>query len=395
MRSLSRLVPVAIAGMLGACGGGDSATGPKAGSVTGIAGDNATAPTGGTLPVSFVVLGADGFPLSGAKVAWTVSPTSAAAVTPTAVTTDATGAAATTVNVGSTQGAFTVSGKVNGVDPVAFHLTAVNPCQYLNSYTFGATASGTLSRADCKLNGYFYDFYRLDLPTAQQSSVSIGMQSSKFDAYVELYTLNGDLIGADNNVDQGVKDARLDIILGAGGTYVIGANSLDQDTVGAYTLNTSLRPTSLTGCRDVWVTPGATVIDTIRTTDCLNTGFYSDEVFMWIQGGTTIRLSERATAFDPLLKLYQANFSTQMFDSVWANNDSSGTNKNAYFSFAVPTEGFFLLDIGTAVAGQTGEYTLAFSSNTSAGPTAFQTPAAPQPLHFFPFSRVKGWRRRS
>src|SRR2546421_11220400 len=176
MRSLSRLVPVAIAGMLGACGGGDSATGPKAGSVTGIAGDNATAPTGGTLPVSFVVLGADGFPLSGAKVAWTVSPTSAAAVTPTSVTTDATGAAATTVTVGSAKGAFTVSGKVNGLDPVAFHLTAVDPCAYLAPYSFGATVTGVLARTDCNLGsqGYWYDFYRLDLP-AGQNSISISM----------------------------------------------------------------------------------------------------------------------------------------------------------------------------------------------------------------------------
>ena len=55
-----------------ACGG--DSTGPKAGSVTGVFGDNDSLPTGGTLSVGFTVLNGSGFPLKGAKVTWIVAP---------------------------------------------------------------------------------------------------------------------------------------------------------------------------------------------------------------------------------------------------------------------------------------------------------------------------------
>jgi hypothetical protein len=401
MRSLSRLVPFAIAGMLGgtaACGGGDS-TGPKAGSVTGVAGDGQTGPTGATLsaPLSFTVLGSDGFPLNHAKISWSVSPAVAASVDPKDQTTDASGIASTSVTLGSVVGQLTVTAKVNGVSPVQFQITALNPCNYLAPYSLGATASGSLTRLDCKVNGYFYDFYQLDRPTGQ-SSIRIDMRSTKFDPYLEFFKLTGEILGADDDSVQNVaQNAQLDIVLGSGGTFVIGANSYDPDTTGPYTLTTSTRPTSITGCGDVWVTPGVTIIDTIRTTDCQIPagGSYFDRLLMFIPGGTVLKLAQRSTALNASMSLDSANFTTGNWDLAASNDDSSATNTNAFISLTVPNDALMRLTLGASVPGQTGEYTFAFSGNTT-GPTAGKAPPTnvPQMLRFFPLHPSKGWKAK-
>jgi hypothetical protein len=399
MSSLSRLVPIAFAGMLGgaaACGGGDS-TGPKAGSVTGLAGDGQSAPTGATLasPVSFVVLGGDGFPLKGAKISWSVAPASAATVDPKSQTTDATGLASTTVTLGSVQGPLTVTAAVNGVSPVQFHITALDPCSFVAPYSLGATVSGTLARTDCKQFGFFYDFYQLDLPTGGQQSIRISMASTKFDTYVELFRSTGEPVGADDDIESGViQNSQLDVIMGDGGTFVIGANSYDPDTVGAYTLSSAERPATLSGCQDAWVTPGATIVDAVETTDCLFQGQNFDIIYMFIPGGSVIRLAERSTAINPLLKLESLNLTTGAFDSVAANDDSIPATTTAFISYTVAASAILRVRIGTAVAGTTGAYTFAFSPSTTPGPTAGRTAGAPRMLPFLPLRTLKGWKAK-
>ena len=72
MKLRGRFVGVALAGVvagLAACGGDSTGVGPTAASVTGVAGDNQSAPTGATLsfPLSFIALNSSGQPARGAS----------------------------------------------------------------------------------------------------------------------------------------------------------------------------------------------------------------------------------------------------------------------------------------------------------------------------------------
>jgi len=400
MKLLRRFVPVVLLGLGGAlaCGGGDS-TGPQAGSVTGIFGDNDSVFTGGTLPVGFTVLGGNGTPLAGAHVTWTVAPVAAASITPATQSSDNLGNVATVVHVNSTVGPFTVTASVPGVSPIAFHLKVLDPCGYAVSYTLGDTVAASLSHTDCRVAlgaaHYFYDYYKLTLP-AGQSSLRINMSSSNFDTYLDFYSFDtGKALGANDDIQPGViQNSQIDIVLGQGGDYVIGANSYDPDTVGAYTLTAGLHPPTLSGCKDLWMTPGATFTDTIRATDCTDVP-YNDKVLFWMQATDVIRIAERSTVINPLLKLFNANFSTQHFDSVAANDDSASGNSNAYVTYTVPADGLYLLQIGTATPGDTGQYSLAFDVNT--GPSARR--ASPvdrvrRVLRVLPSGAFRGWKKR-
>ena len=399
MKLLRRFVPVVLLGLGGAlaCGGGDS-TGPQAGSVTGIFGDNDSVFTGGTLPVGFTVLSGSGTPLAGAHVTWTVTPVAAASITPATQSSDNLGNVATVVHVNSTLGPFTVTASVPGVSPIAFHLKVLDPCGYALSYTLGDTVAGSLSHTDCRVAlgnaHYFYDYYKLTLP-AGQNSIRINMSSADFDTYLDLYAFAGNQLGSNDDIQQTViQNSQLDIILGQGGDYVIGANSYDPDTVGNYTLTAGLRAPTVSGCKELWMTPGATFTDSIKTTDCSDVQ-YNDKILFWMQATDVIRIAERAPVINPLLKLFNANFATQHFDSVAANDDSASGNPNAYITYTVPADGLFLLQIGTATPGDTGQYTLAFDVNT--GPSARRAAPVdrrPRVLRVLPNGAFRGWMKR-
>jgi hypothetical protein len=284
--------------------------------------------------------------------------------------------------------------------PITFHLTALDPCHYTVSYALGDSVTGTLARTDCKVTSgiysYYYDFYSLDLPPGQQS-IRINEASSgtnKIDPYVEFYRKTGELLGWNDDIQPGViQTSQFDVILGDGGSFVIAATSYDPDTVGPYTLTSRPRPTTLSGCHDVWMTPGATIVDTIRSTDCADSsGHYSDIIYMYMQATQVIKVAERSTVINPLLTLYNANFQAQRFDSVAANDDSSAGNTNAYISYAVPANGWYLLRIGTAAAHDTGEYTLAFSASTT-GPTARKSSPLDRVLPLLPRGTFRGWKK--
>jgi hypothetical protein len=391
---------VGILALLLACGGSGDATGPQAASVTGVFGDSGSVLTGGTLAIGFTVLGADGLPARGVKVTWTVAPASAANVTSTQAS-DTVGAVATSVHVGSTVGPFTVTANVTGTTPVTFHLTALDPCKYLAPYALGDTVNGSLALTDCHiaigLNSYYYDFYQITLPAGQQG-IRIKESSSganKIDPYLELYRQTGQQVGFnDDSLQVQDQNSQLDMILASGGTFIIGATSYDPDTVGPYVLTSANWQPSIAGCRDVWVTPGVAVTDTIRSTDCADSvGNYADIVLLFMSASDTIKVAERSTAFNPVLTLFAPNFQLQRYDSVAANDDSASGNPNAYLSYPVATTGFYLLRIGTTAAHDSGEYNLAFSPSTL-GPSAARGASFDRAVPLLPWP-MRRWKKPS
>jgi len=396
MTQLGPFMRVALAGVLGACGGDSTGTGPQAASVTGIAGDNQSAPTGSVLsfPLSFIALDAGGHPVQGVSVTWSASPTGAAAFSPSTATTDVNGSTATNVTVGTTIGNLTLSAAVTGVPNVVFHATVVDPCGYVAPYTFGQTINGTLTTADCRRAVgpgavFFYDFHGLTLPAGQQN-VRISMHGS-FDGWVDFWEGPGlDLYIAfdDDSILGAQPNPQLDIIL-PGGAYVIGASSFNTNTTGTYSLSATTRVSAMNGCRQVWVTSGITVTDSITLADCGDSSAitrYYDVARIVVFDTTVLTISQRSATINPSLALYKVvPDSAYVRHLVAANDDSSATNTNAFIQYEVDTANVYDIILGTSVGGQTGPYT--FSVDLSAR----LSPRFPAPR---PSAPPRWWQRR-
>jgi len=379
MSKLRRFVPVAIAVMIAAAAACGSSTdaGPVAASVTGIAGDSQTASTGAALafPLSLVALGSNGQPAQGVHVTWSATPSGGASFNPATSTTDVNGAASTTAKLGSVVGSITIHAAVPGVADVVYHATAVDPCTYLTPYTFGQTVDAALTANDCNYRnaGWFYDFYTLDLPAGQQS-MRLTMNSTVFDTWVDFWSINGPLVGFDDDVALGtVQNSQLDIIF-PGGSYVIGANSFNQLTTGAYTLATVARPAAFNGCRQVWVTRGVTVSDSLTTGDCADssaTPRYYDVARIQLTQSSVLTISEHSAVINPSLALYRIlDLNTYPRTLVAQNDDSAAGYTNAFIKYTVPlnASGPYDIVISSSAPGETGAYTFDVDSSATLSP---------------------------
>jgi len=374
MNTLRRFAPVAIAVMIAAAAACGSSTdaGPVAASVTGIAGDSQTATTGAALafPLSLVALGANGQPAQGVHVTWSATPSAGASFTPATSTTDVNGAAATTATLGSVVGNITIHAAVPGVADVVYHATALDRCTYLAPYALGQTVNAALTTNDCNYRnaGWYYDFYALDLPVGQQS-IRIAMNSTVFDTWVDFWSVDGPLFGFDDDVALGtVPNSQLDIVL-PGGSYVIGANSYNPGTTGAYSVSATARPAGMNGCRQVWVARGVTVNDSLTATDCADssaTPHYYDVARIQLTQGSVLTISMHSTAINPHLALYRiTDLNSYPRSLVVQNDDSSAGNPTAFIKDTVALTGPYDIVISSSAPGEIGAYTFDVSSLTT------------------------------
>jgi len=373
MKQLRRFGPVAVAVIIAvaaACGGDSTGTGPQAASVTGVAGDSQTAPTGATLdfPLSFVALGSNGQPLSGVHVTWSVVPSGAASFTPATSTTDVNGTGSTTAKLGTFVGAITIHAAVSGVPDVLYHATAVNPCLFIKPYVVGQTVTGTLSAGDCVPGvPYYYDLYDLTLSAPQSLRISMRWSgppsTDSLDTFVELYRVsNGHRVGFDDDSILGLQqNSQLDIVLPAD-RYFIGASSFGTFDTGPYALSSELRPAAMSGCRQVWMVSGTSVTDSVTASDCADssaTPHHYDVARIFAASGTVLSIAERSTTINPSLALYRVYPGSNYSRRLLASNDDSlpGSNTNAFIAFTVDSTSEYDVIIGTSAAGETGAYT--------------------------------------
>src|ERR1700752_1960596 len=373
---------VGVTGLGLACGGDSS--GPGAASVTGVAGDNQSGSKGTSLPVplSFTALGSDGLPVAGVTVTWSATPTGAAAFAPTSGPTDANGIASANVVLGTTIGTITMQASLNGVSPVVFHATVLDPCETFTSYTLGQAVAGTLTTLDCLRQAWYYDYNRVDLPPGQQSlRFSMRGSGNLDDTFLDLYTADRQIAAFDDDSilgQQGARSSQLGIILPGDTSYVLGANSFDQFVTGNYILSSETRTTMMNGCRQVWVMRGVTVTDSIKATDCPDssaTTKYYDVARITVFGPSVLTLRMSSTTLNPSLSLYQLNPATYARTQVAANDDSlAGTSTNAFIQYSVPANNFYDIIIGTNAGGETGAYTLEVYSSPTLSPRMAGSP---------------------
>jgi hypothetical protein len=156
------------------------------------------------------------------------------------------------------------------------------------------------------------------------------------------------------DVTDGDTSAALKVLLSAA-NYVIAANTFRPKMIGSYSLSSAAVAESINNCDLVFVTRGITTNQSLVTTDCLNKGFYSDDVYIFLAAGKSITVTMNSTDFDSYLEIY--SFS----GLVASNDDVSATSTNAQLTYTATGDGYYLVAPTTKMSGTpgaTGAYTL-------------------------------------
>ena len=192
---------------------------------------------------------------------------------------------------------------------------------------------------------------------------------SSFDTWLDFWSAAGPYIAFDDDSVLGLApNSQIDIIL-PGDDYIIGASSFDRFITGAYSLTTATRPAAMNGCRQVWVTRGVSVSDSITLADCADssaTPHYYDVARIIVYAPTVLTIAERSATINPSLALYKVvPDSNYVRHLVASNDDSSATSTNAFIRFNVDTSNIYDVVIGTSSGGETGTYTFTVDTTTT------------------------------
>jgi hypothetical protein len=141
-------------------------------------------------------------------------------------------------------------------------------------------------------------------------------------------------------------------VLMPSGNYVVAPGSFDPNVTGPYTLGSTQTNPDINNCEEAFVVKGISAAQTLTTTDCLNSGFYSDDVFITVYAGQTVTITMQSSAFDAYLEVYSSS------GLVASNNNQSSATTNAQIVFTATTTDVYLIAPTTAAAGATGAYTL-------------------------------------
>jgi hypothetical protein len=353
---------VAIA-LLTACGGSDSSgpppvvAGPPA-TITKTAGDNQTADPGHAVAIkpTVTVTDAEGVPVSGVTVLFSVGDGSGA-ISDATPRTNAQGVASLgSWTLGTLPGAAnTVTATVGNLPVETFTATTtgVNPCTQLTAYTFGTTVDGAFSSADCPAgDGSFLDFYSTSVSAA--GAYVFSESSTAVDPYLFLETSDGSVVAENDDLSDVDTNAGVKALIPAG-NYVLVANTFDQHSFGGYSISSAAAAESIENCESVFVSHGITTNQTLSTTDCVNSGFYSDDVIIFLDAGQSVTVTMNSTAFDAYLEVYSRN------GLVASNDDMSASSTNAQVTYTAVSRDYYLIAPTTKLSGTpgvTGAYTM-------------------------------------
>jgi hypothetical protein len=345
---VSTLPPVGLLVLQLSCGGADT-SGPGGSVATTIAPNSATTQTEapGTqvaeLP-SVLVKDGSGAPMTGVPVTFAVT-SGGGSITGGSATTNSAGIATVGSWTLGAAGGNTLSATTGTLAAVKFTAcgTAI--------HTLGSTVDSQLSTTDCQLSdGSFVDFYTVTVPTA--GTYVFSQTSGIFDTYLGLFTAGAVEIGVNDDFRADSTDSRLKVIVPAG-TYIVGANSFLANKIGTYSLASAASATPVTNCEDVFLLPGITSPQALETTDCVTSGFYSDEYVIFLATGQSITVSMTSSVLDSYLEIRRDGS-----PALLASNDNiDATTKDARFAFTAPASGFYIILAASKVAGSTGAYT--------------------------------------
>jgi len=187
--------------------------------------------------------------------------------------------------------------------------------------------------------------------------VTIALDSDDFDAYVELFDPDENLVASDDDGGGSLNSLIRNFELPADGTYTINARSFSSSESGTYTLSLStgevaeLPPASKAGP----ISYGETVTGDLQVDD-------GDRWTFTGSAGDVVTIALDSNDFDAYLELLDAD------GNIIASDDDSGGDLNARISgFALPADGEYSINARGWSSSERGLYTLELSTGA---PTA-------------------------
>ena len=298
-------------------------------------------------PIQARLLDANGLPLAGVPVTWTVTG-GGGSVNPGATTTNSLGVATTLWTLGPT-GPQTLTASAPGAGTLTFTASS-DECARIRTFAQLLAGGRSLEATDCNLPsgplaGSFAEFFSY-APTTTQSSVYT-MSSAAFDAHLTL--LRGtDTVAVDNNSGAGT-DAAVTIFLGPGSYRFVNASAV-AGTGGAYTFTQTAAP-EVTGCSLPFITRGASTDQALTATDCLVSGYYSDEYRIYIKAGETVTFRQQGAATTKYIIVFDEDF------NIIEEGGSSTVGATISLPVTPEVSGWYIIDVGTWNTGELGAYT--------------------------------------
>jgi hypothetical protein len=229
----------------------------------------------------------------------------------------------------------------------------VDPCTVRIPYTFGTTASGTFTTSDCpSFDKSFIDSYTTAVDAA--GAYLFSETSSAVDTYLFLDAGDGSLIAENDDASDVDSNSSIKALIPAG-NYVIAANTFDTGETGDYQLSSSKTTESIENCETVFIARGITTSQNLAPTDCVNSGFYSDDVLIFVHTGQSITVTVNSSDFDAYIEIYSRG------GLVASNDDKSATSTDAEVTYTVTTTDYYLISPTSKLsgaAGTTGAYTM-------------------------------------
>ena len=318
--------------------------------LTGTAGNNQTGFALEPLARTRVqLLAAGGQLVVGAPVTWTVL-TGGGSVSQSTTVTDESGQASTVWTLGPTPGTQTLEARSGNL---SFVFTAVvqDPC--LSTRPFARLSEPrSLDSSDCLLTsgpraGSFVEYFTY-APTTTQAAVYT-MSSTEFDTHLTLLRGNDTVAVNDDAPDAGTNSA-ITIFLGPG-NYRFATSSAVPGQTGTYTFSQTAAP-AVTNCVLPYITRGASTSQTLTTSDCLFSGYYSDEYWIYIKAGETVTITQTGAGHTNYLILFDQDF------NVIEQGGSSTPGAAASITVTPEVSGFYIIDASTYNTRETGDYTL-------------------------------------
>ena len=300
-------------------------------------------------PIQARLLDANGLPLAGVRVTWTVTG-GGGSVNPNASTTNSLGIATTLWTLGPT-GPQTLTATAPGAGTLTF-TAASDECARVRTFDQMLGAGRSLDTGDCRLAtgpraGSFIEFFSF-APTVRTNS-TFTMSSSSVDAFFAILR-GADTVARNNNASATTTDAQIRIFMGPG-TYRFGATSAVANQTGAYTF-TQGAVGEVTGCVAPFITRGAEAAQTIAVGDCLFSGWYGDQYQIYLKVGEAVTISQAGTGHTNYLILYTPS------GAIATEGGSSTPGATATISHTATVAGFYLIDVSTWNTGELGPYTL-------------------------------------
>jgi hypothetical protein len=328
-----------------------------AASLTKSAGDNQTAAIGAPVPVppSVLVKDANGNVKPDVTVTFAVT-SGGGSVTGATPTSNASGIATVGSWTLGVAGPNTLTASAPGVSSVTFSALALAAqCAVRGTHTIGTTTNGTLASSDCQFSdGSFVDFYTT---TVAQANAYLFTENAAFDTYLELAFPDGTPIGENDDATDVTTNSAVKALLPPG-TYLLGPGSYAPNIFGDYTLTSTTTTTNVGNCELVFVVKNVSTNQNIEATDCPWTQppsapIYADGFFIFLRAGDTVTLTMSSSVVDSYLELVR-NGGTR----VASNDNKDATSKDAQLTYTAVASDYYAIFTRTAVASQTGAYTL-------------------------------------